>query len=261
MNFNKKNITISVIVLVIIFALTYVIFMPADVSDEPSFEPPEEEDLNDTYSSEYEGVSINQETNQLDSKLLINTHSEQLQELNSYRMILDDTSESTIDIRRNSDYIRLFENIDRINDVEKYSDGNKTYVREGTSLGELNYSNSDTEIDITTQYPEDKIKSIVNNTQVVSLEEQENSLVIELERYDVPELRDIHDIERLYSYRLTIIVSEDGLIEQFNIELSGETEGVDETKNINYDIRDNDEEITEPDWIRKAMDEQEEPEE
>lgn len=256
---SKKKLIIAILITVLISVSIYIVFIPGDKSDEPGtvidINETEEDNINVSDFQEYEGISMNDNTVEINSEILIQEHLKKYNALDSYRMIVNSESGNSTVLRKYGNKSKIhIKNIDSL-DKEIYYDGNYTYNRTGSAATSLFYSKSSSSINYSSYYPSDNMKTILDNTTVDSVDESGNKLVIKLKSENEDSLESFHTVTEITDYSVDIHIHKNGLIDKFYVQIRG-TENIRgnyKEFEISYNIDNNGiNSVVEPGWLQKA---------
>lgn len=247
----SKNKLIIIGIIFVCILMVMFLFIPFD--DESDYDDsyiPTDDEEEIILDNDYEGINTD---GTLNGEILVNNHFEAWNDLDSYDVFLSEESDVQITIRKNNDKINYHKKNNTLNDIHKYYDGNKTFVREGSSITELNYYNTNESIIYENYYNKEKIINILNNVKIDDINETDDNIKLVLKHEDRFALRDLHNVDRISTYNVVLNISQSGLITELQVVYVEETNTSQKTHNIEYKFNtpyvDN---ISEPHWINKA---------
>lgn len=244
----NKLIIIFVLLLIVTSSVLFFIITPDENDNEIKIPSDSGEDI--TLENNYEALEVNNGV--IDGEILVENHLNKIDELDSYNKVIDIDTDLTVQVEKNEN-IYVYEKDNTVDDLFMYYDLNKdkTFIREGSSITEVDYRTKNGTIDIKSYYNNSKLVSIINNVTIESINESDNNVNFRLESDDIRDLEESLDVHEIQRYNMNMVVSKEGVIEKIYIDYIYVTEdGVSGTDYIEYNINTSySENVSDPHWM------------
>lgn len=189
-----------------------------------------------------------------DADTLVDNHIQQLGELESYSMSVNTETGGVVGVSKEQDEYAVTENNILTERVQYYNNGYYTYVKRGSITNEgVSYSLRYSNFDALSRYPEEKIRSILENSTIESVNETFGFAEVTLSGENIENLQRTHNTRNIADYQVTMRVNSNDVITSLDVFYSSTYNNETRSDSESYSVQVGNVKVDEPDWTRFAV--------